>query len=158
MLTEINDSNLEIILEPGRVIAANAGILVTKVEYLKPTDNKSFAIVDAAMNDLMRPALYQAWQDIIPVIKHDEDQKQFDVVGPVCESSDFLGKDRLLSVKQNDLLAVRGSGAYGFVMSSNYNTRPRAAEVMVDGDQAHLIRPRETISELFATESLLPES
>lgn len=143
----------EIIIEPGRAIAANTAVLLTKVEYLKHTDEKNFAIVDAAMNDLIRPALYQAWQEIIPVDKsHSDNVKHYDIVGPICESSDFLGKDRELSLEQGDLLAIRSSGAYGFSMASNYNTRPRAAEVIVDGDKMALIRKRESIESLFADE------
>ena len=123
---------------------------------MKEGDEKSFAIVDAAMNDLIRPSLYQAWQAIIPVNKRtlNDTKKIYDVVGPICETGDFLGKDRELTLKQGDLLAVRSAGAYGFSMSSNYNTRPRAAEILVDGDKTHLIRSRETIAELFANESL----
>jgi len=160
---------LKIILEPGRAIAGNAGILVTQVEFLKHNDSdeeaKNFAIVDAAMNDLMRPTLYQAWQEIIPVITpvdddaHSEqevDERIYDLVGPICETGDFLGKDRLLSIKADDLLAIRSCGAYGFTMSSNYNSRPRAAEVMVDGEQHYLVRERESIASLFSNESVLP--
>ncbi|TDY03981.1 diaminopimelate decarboxylase [Thiohalophilus thiocyanatoxydans] len=146
-----------ILLEPGRAIAGNAGILVTQIEYLKPTPDKNFAIVDAAMNDLMRPALYNAWQEIIPVNTEPHgDPRYYDVVGPVCETGDFLGKDRALSVAEGDLLAVRSSGAYGFSMSSNYNTRPRAAEIMVDGDQIHVVRERESLAGLYAGEATLP--
>ena len=148
----------EIVIEPGRAIAANTAVLLTKVEYLKHTDEKNFAIVDAAMNDLIRPALYQSWQEIIPVddLEHT-DPKNYDIVGPICESSDFLGKDRELSIEQGDLLAVRSAGAYGFTMASNYNTRPRAAEVLVDGEKSVLIRKRETIESLFADEILYLE-
>lgn len=147
----------EILIEPGRAIAANAAVLVTQVEYLKHGDDKSFAIVDAAMNDLIRPALYQAWQEIIPVNKNSNNNapKNYDIVGPICETGDFLGKDRKLSLKQGDLLAVRSAGAYGFTMASNYNTRPKVAEILVDGDKIHVIRNRETIEELFANESLI---
>ncbi len=151
-----------IILEPGRAIAGNAGILLTRVEYLKPTtaeDGKNFAIIDAAMNDLMRPALYQSWQGIIPVLEGghpDAEARVYDLVGPVCETGDFLGKDRKLAIKANDLLAVRSSGAYGFSMSSNYNSRPRAAEVIVDGSKHYLVRERESIASLFNSESVLP--
>lgn len=127
--------DLELIFEPGRAIAANAGVLVTKVEFLKHTEHKNFAIIDAAMNDLIRPALYQAWQDIIPLRPRQGEAQTYDLVGPVCETSDFLGKDRDLVLQEGDLLAVRSSGAYGFTMSSNYNTRPRVAEVMVDGNK-----------------------
>ncbi len=157
ILQRLGDSPYEIALEPGRAIAGNAGILVTRVEYLKPTEHKNFAIVDAAMNDLIRPALYSAWQDIIPVDNSSaEEEYSWDIVGPICETGDFLGKDRKLQLAQGDLLAVRSSGAYGFTMSSNYNSRPRAAEVMVDGQQMHLIRARESISQLWQGEKLLP--
>ena len=149
--------DLTLIYEPGRAIMANAGILVTEVEFLKENEERNFAIVDAAMNDLIRPALYQAWQAIIPVeIRDDVATKNYDVVGPVCETGDFLGKDRALVIKAGDLLAVRSSGAYGFAMSSNYNSRPRAIEVMVDGEQVHVIRKRETIEQLWLGEKLLP--
>ncbi|MEN8214652.1 MAG: diaminopimelate decarboxylase [Pseudomonadota bacterium] len=155
--TRIDRLDLEIIMEPGRAIAANAGVLLTKVEYLKPTLERDFAIVDAAMNDLLRPALYQAEQQIIPLDARAEGRDGvYDIVGPVCETSDFLGKGRELSLRAGDLLAVRSSGAYGFAMSSNYNSRPRAAEVMVDGDQAHLIRERETVASLYVGEKILP--
>jgi diaminopimelate decarboxylase len=152
-----NHQELELIFEPGRAIAANAGILLTKVEFLKHTEHKNFAIIDAAMNDLMRPALYQAWQDIVPVAPRIGEAKAYDLVGPICETGDFLGKDRELVLEENDLLAVRSAGAYGFVMSSNYNTRARVAEVMVDGDQTHLVRQREELSSLWALENILPE-
>jgi diaminopimelate decarboxylase len=149
--------DLEILLEPGRAIAGNAGILLTKVEYIKPTEDKQFAIVDAAMNDLLRPALYQSWMAIQAVILDESLVPQnFDIVGPICETGDFLGKDRLLAIKPNDLLAIRSAGAYGFTMSSNYNSRPRAAEVMVDGDKVYVVRERETIESLYAGEQLLP--
>ena len=149
---------IELILEPGRAIAGNAGVMLTQVQYLKRTEHKNFAIVDAAMNDLLRPSLYQAWQEIVPLKQHaNVEKQQYDIVGPVCETGDFLGKERHLALQAGDYLAVRSSGAYGFSMSSNYNTRPRAAEVMVDGKTSHLIRQRETIAELFASESLLPE-
>ena len=148
---------MTLLIEPGRTISANAGIFVTKVEYLKQTNHKNFAIIDGAMNDLLRPALYGAWQEIIPVNRRQGDGITYDVVGPVCESSDFLGKERVLCIKAGDLLAVRSAGAYGFAMSSNYNTRPRSAEIMVDGDKSYLVRPRETITELFAGESCLPK-
>jgi len=150
------DRDLEVLLEPGRAIVGNAGILVTKVEYLKETDDHNFAIVDAAMNDLLRPALYQSWQMIAPVIQDDTlETKHYDIVGPICETGDFLGKDRDLAIKQGDLLVIRSAGAYGFTMSSNYNSRPRVAEVMVDGDQIHLVRTRETIESLYAGEQVL---
>lgn len=158
MMQNTRLKDYQIIIEPGRAIAANAAILVSRVEYLKHGDDKSFAIVDAAMNDLLRPSLYQAWQRIIPVTETPDDAKEesYDVVGPICETGDFLGKDRQLSLSEGDLVAVRSSGAYGFSMSSNYNTRPRACELLVDGDEVHQIRRRETIEELFAGESLLP--
>jgi diaminopimelate decarboxylase len=149
---------LKIVLEPGRAITANAGILLTRIEYLKMTQHKNFAIVDAAMNDLMRPALYDAWQDILPVVLDDNHAKEtYDVVGPVCESSDFLGRDRVLAVESGDLLAVTCAGAYGFSMSSNYNSRPRVAEVMVDKNKVTLVRRRETIEELFEGEVISGE-
>lgn len=155
----IGDRGLSIIMEPGRSIAANAGVLLTRVEFLKPTEHKNFAIVDGAMNDLLRPSLYSAWQDIVAVdIDREDIQTQcYDVVGPVCESGDFLGKDRDLAIVAGDLLAVKSAGAYGFVMSSNYNTRNRAAEVMVDGSQCHLVRQRETIDYQLSLETVLPE-
>ncbi len=150
-----NHRHLSLIFEPGRAIAANAGILVTQVQYLKHTETKSFAIVDAAMNDLIRPTLYQAWQAIIPVIPNNGKPHLYDVVGPVCETGDFLGKDRTLSVAVGDFLAVRSAGAYGFAMSSNYNSRPRAAEILVDGDQDHVVRQRESIEQLWQGETPL---
>lgn len=155
----IGDRDLSIIMEPGRSIAANAGVLLTRVEFLKPTDHKNFAIVDGAMNDLLRPSLYSAWQEIVAVdINREGIQTQcYDVVGPVCESGDFLGKNRDLAITAGDLLAVKSAGAYGFVMSSNYNTRNRAAEVMVDGSQCHLVRQRETIDYQLSLETVLPE-
>ena len=157
VLKRLGKANFEILLEPGRAIVGNAGILVTQVEYLKPTAHKNFAIVDAAMNDLVRPSLYSAWQEIIPVNQQSNAPEQvWDIVGPVCETGDFLGKDRALKLSQGDLLAIRSSGAYGFSMSSNYNSRPRVAEVMVDGDQVYLVRERESIAQLLAGEHLLP--
>ncbi len=158
ILKRLGKNDYEIALEPGRAIAGNSGILITKVEYLKPTEYKNFAIVDAAMNDLIRPALYSAWQDIIPVnLATKTDENFWDIVGPVCETGDFLGKDRNLKLLPGDLLAVRSSGAYGFTMSSNYNSRPRAAEIMVDGHKVYLIRERESIPQLWQGEKLLPE-
>ena len=146
-----------LLIEPGRAIAGNAGILVTRVNYLKLTPDKNFAVVDAAMNDLIRPSLYDAWQEIIRVTEHsDADERVYDVVGAICESSDFLGKDRALSLAQDDLLAIRSSGAYAFGMASNYNSRPRAAEVMVDGEQHFCVRDRERFDDLIKGESLLP--
>jgi len=158
LMQVLDNSPYEIIIEPGRAIVANAGILLTRVEYLKNTANKHFAIVDAAMNDLIRPALYEAWQEILPVQpRHDSQTQHYDIVGPICETSDFLGKERLLALEEGDLLAVRTAGAYGFVMSSNYNSRPRAVEIMVDGQQATVVRRRETFDEMFALESMLDE-
>jgi len=156
ILARLGNLNYEILLEPGRAIIGNAGILVTQVEYLKTTPHKNFAIVDAAMNDLVRPALYEAWQEIIPVTRQsDEPEQHWDIVGPVCETGDFLGKDRVLKLKQYDLLAIRSAGAYGFSMSYNYNSRPRCSEIMVDGAKVRVIRDRERISHLWAGEHLL---
>lgn len=154
IMARLKGKKVSIFMEPGRAIVGNAGVLLTKVLYLKSNGEKHFAIVDAAMNDLIRPALYQAWQAILPVEPaRTAEVRQYDIVGPVCETGDFLGKDRSLAIVPGDILAVRSAGAYGFTMSSNYNTRPRAAEVLVDGDQVHLIRRRETIEELFALEA-----
>ena len=160
----LRDRELEILIEPGRAIAGNAGILLTEVLYLKHHEHKNFAVVDAAMNDLMRPSLYSAWQEIIPLYQradasaHSPDRvKHYDVVGPVCETGDFLGKDRELALEQGDILAVRSSGAYGFSMSSNYNTRPRAAEIMVDADKAVVVRERENLQQLMQGEHQLPD-
>lgn len=158
LVKKLDNESIEVIIEPGRAIAGNAGVLITEVEYLKPTEHKNFAIVDAAMNDLIRPALYQAYQQIVPLTPRQNGMEaQWDIVGPVCETGDFLGKARQLNLKEGDLLAVLSSGAYGFTMSSNYNTRPRAAEVMVQGDQAWLIRPRETYDDLINGEQVIPE-
>ncbi|MBK7355031.1 diaminopimelate decarboxylase [Propionivibrio sp.] len=156
LLHELRDRQLKILLEPGRRLVGNAGVLLTRVEYLKPGEAKNFAIVDAAMNDLSRPALYDAWHDIVPVSPRHDAPSNWDIVGPICESGDFLGRGRPLAIEPGDLLAVMSAGAYGMAMSSNYNTRPRAAEVMVDGAQVHLIRQRETVEELFAHETMLP--
>ena len=156
LLPQLEGRHETLVLEPGRSITANAGILLTKVEYLKSNGEKNFAIVDAAMNDMLRPALYQAWMDIQPVSASSAPTKIYDVVGPVCETGDFLGKDRSLTIAEGDCLCLFSAGAYGFVMSSNYNTRPRAPEIMVDGDQAHLVRARETIQDLVRGEQLLP--
>lgn len=153
-----NHPNLELIFEPGRAIIANAGVLLTTVEYLKHTEHKNFAIVDAAMNDLMRPALYQAWQEVIAVSPRQGQTITYDVVGPICETGDFIAKERDLVLESGDILAIRSAGAYGFSMSSNYNTRVRSAEVMVDNDQTHLIRQREQLSSLWALEHILPEA
>ena len=151
-------SGLTLIMEPGRAIAGNAGVLLTRVEYLKKTPGHHFAIVDAAMNDLMRPALYDAWQEVVPVVQGNSgDSKVWDIVGPVCETGDTLARQRELSLQEGDLLAIRSSGAYGFSMSSNYNTRPRPPEVMVDEDTFHVIRRRENMDDLMAMESLLPD-
>ncbi|MCU0766513.1 MAG: diaminopimelate decarboxylase [Gammaproteobacteria bacterium] len=153
----LRDLPLEVLIEPGRAIAANAGVLLTRVEYLKPTAHRRFAIVDAAMNDLIRPALYEAFHDVVPV-RADcvGEELVYDLVGPVCESADFLAHGRPLRLSSGDLLALRTTGAYGFCMASNYNGRPRAAEVMVDGDRVHLVRRRETCHDLYRGESVLP--
>ncbi|EKT4465409.1 diaminopimelate decarboxylase [Pseudomonas putida] len=153
----VGERDLALVFEPGRYIVANAGVLLTQVEYLKHTEHKDFAIIDAAMNDLIRPALYQAWMGVSAVKPRQGEGRSYDLVGPICETGDFLAKDRVLNLAEGDLLAVQSAGAYGFVMSSNYNTRGRCAEVLVDGDQAFEVRRRETIAELFAGESLLPE-
>ncbi|MDY1048573.1 diaminopimelate decarboxylase [Pseudomonas coleopterorum] len=153
----LDGRELTLVFEPGRFIVANAGVLLTQIEYLKHTEHKDFAIVDAAMNDLIRPALYQAWMNVTPVKPREGQTRAYDIVGPICETGDFLAKDRELVLAEGDLLAVHSAGAYGFVMSSNYNTRGRCAEVLVDGDQAFEVRRRETVAELFAGESLLPE-
>ncbi len=153
----VGDRDLALVFEPGRYIVANAGVLLTRVEYLKHTEHKDFAIIDAAMNDLIRPALYQAWMGVSAVKPRAGEGRAYDLVGPICETGDFLGKDRVLNLAEGDLLAVQSAGAYGFVMSSNYNTRGRCAEILVDGDQAFEVRRRETIAELYAGESLLPE-
>jgi diaminopimelate decarboxylase len=148
---------LKVYMEPGKAISANAGVLLTTVDMLKPTAHRNFALIDAAMNDLIRPSLYGAWMDIQPVsaAKHS-DVKVWDLVGSICETGDFLGKERELALETGDVLAVMAAGAYGFVMSSNYNTRGRAAEIMVDGDQTHVVRKREVVNELWALESLVP--
>ena len=152
----MQNRDVEIFIEPGRSIVGDAGILLTRVEHIKNTRDKNFALVDAAMNDLMRPSLYSAWHDITAVEQTDGKSVSYDVVGPVCETGDFLGKERDMSIQEGSLLAVHAVGAYGFVMSSNYNTRLRAAEVLVDGDQANLIRMRETFDQLLANE-IIPE-
>ena len=156
LLHAVGDRACTLLIEPGRAIIGNAGVLLTRVEYLKLNGAKNFAVVDAAMNDLMRPALYDAYHAIEPVQPRNTPTRVYDVVGPVCESGDFLGKERALALEPGDLLVIRSAGAYGMSMSSNYNTRPRVAEVMVDGAQAHLVRQRETVAELFAAERLLP--
>jgi diaminopimelate decarboxylase len=156
-LVERGMDDLTLMLEPGRAIAGNAGVLLTRVEYLKETPDHRFAIVDAAMNDLLRPALYDAWQEVVPVVpRSDNAVYEWDIVGPVCETGDTLARQRSLALQQGDLLAIRSSGAYGFVMSSNYNSRPRAVEVMIDGTDTHVVRRRETFDDLMSLESLLP--
>lgn len=156
--SHMGDRKLALVFEPGRSICADAGVLLTRVEYIKNNEDKYFAIVDAAMNDLIRPALYGAWQDIIPAdLNTDAKLQNFDIVGPICETGDFLGKDRQLRIEAGDLLAVCSSGAYGFSMASNYNSRNRAAEVMVDGERSHLIGEREPLSQQWSREHLLPK-
>ncbi|MGI1671888.1 MAG: diaminopimelate decarboxylase [Neptuniibacter sp.] len=158
VLKKIEGRDLELIFEPGRSIAANAGVMLTRVEFLKCTGEKNFAIIDGAMNDLIRPSLYSAYQEIVPVmLRETGDEKSWDLVGPVCETGDFLGKDRQMNLEPGDLLAVCSAGAYGFVMASNYNSRGRPAEVMVDDNQYHLIRKRESLSDLVKGEQLLPK-
>ncbi len=153
---KLTGRKLALMFEPGRSIAANAGVLLTRVEYLKPTAHKNFAIVDAAMNDLIRPALYQAWQEIVAVTPRNSATSRWDIVGPVCETGDFLGKDRELAIEQGDLLVIKSAGAYGFTMSSNYNSRPRACEIMVDGEKVYEVRKRESFADLMGLESTLP--
>lgn len=155
VLARVGKRKLKLLFEPGRSLVGNAGLLLTRIEYLKPGAARNFAVVDAAMNDLIRPALYQAWHDIVAVRKGDRQSAVYDVVGPVCESADFLGNERVLAVSEGDLLAVMSAGAYAMCMSSNYNSRPRAAEVMVDGAKTHLIRERERPEALFALEHLV---
>lgn len=154
ILTKLAGRKFKLLFEPGRALVGNAGVLLTRVEYIKPGEAKNFAIVDAAMNDLMRPALYDAWHDIVPVEPRIGTTTCFEIVGPVCESGDFLGHDRQLCIEQSDLLAVMSAGAYGMSMSSNYNTRPRAAEVMVDGGNIHLVRERETLAHMISGEKI----
>jgi len=149
--------HLDIVLEPGRSLVGNAGVLLTQVEYLKPGAEKNFCIVDAAMTELMRPALYEAYHGIVPVQTKTAKSSTYDIVGPVCESGDWLGKDRTLAVEEGDVLAILSAGAYGFVMASNYNTRPKPAEIMVDGKNAYVIRARENTADLFSSETLLPD-
>jgi diaminopimelate decarboxylase len=156
ILKEVAGRTEKLFFEPGRFLTGNAGVLLTRVEYLKRGAERNFAVVDGAMNDLMRPALYAAWHDILPVAHTAEPSRTWEIVGPVCESGDFLGRSRLLAIHEGDLLAIRSAGAYGMSMSSNYNTRPRAAEIMVDDASMHVIRKRETVAELFANEVLLP--
>ncbi|MGM0564870.1 MAG: diaminopimelate decarboxylase [Pseudomonadota bacterium] len=155
-LTEtLGERRFELLFEPGRSIVGNAGVLLTRVEYLKHSEDKNFAVVDAAMNDLMRPSLYSAWQAIEPVAEHDSERKIYDVVGPICETGDFLGKDRELALAEGDVLAVLSCGAYGFTMASNYNTRPRAVELMVDDGEVKVVRQRETFEQLIEGERVL---
>ena len=159
LVENLQGRDVEIIIEPGRAIAGNAGVLLTEVLYLKHSDEHNFAIVDAAMNDLIRPSLYSAWQEIVPLVPRENEAAQvYDVVGPICETGDFLGKERELALQQGDHLAVRSSGAYGFGMSSNYNSRPRVAEIMVDGDRAYVVRQRETVKQLFSDEYVLADN
>ncbi|MBU3735890.1 MAG: diaminopimelate decarboxylase [Methylobacterium sp.] len=155
VLDRLAGRKVKLVMEPGRALVGNAGLLLTTVEYLKHGETKNFAIIDAAMNDLMRPALYDAWHDIQPVRARHAPAQTYEIVGPVCESGDFLGHDRTLALHQGDLLAILSAGAYGMSMSSNYNTRPRAAEIMVDGASAHLVRERESLQHLFALERIL---
>jgi len=159
MLAKLAGRREKLVFEPGRSLVGNAGLLLTRVDVLKPGEEKHFAVVDAAMNDLMRPALYDAWHDIVKVGAGDTatgTPMSYEIVGPICESGDFLGHDRELALNEGDLLAILSAGAYGMAMASNYNSRPRAAEVMVDGDSMHLIRRRENVAELFALETVLP--
>ncbi len=156
LVERIGKRALKILLEPGRALVGNAGVLLTRIEYLKEGADKNFAIVDAAMNDLIRPALYDSWHDVLPVRRTEGTARVYDIVGPICESSDFLARDRKLAASPGDLLAIMSAGAYGMSMSSNYNSRPRAAEIMVDGAAAHLVRARESIPDLFASERVLP--
>jgi len=156
LLEGLGDRKVKILIEPGRAIAGNAGVLLTKVLYLKHSEAKNFAIIDAAMNDLMRPALYSAWQEIVALQPRDGESRMYDLVGPVCETGDFLGKDRKLNLQAGDVLAVKSAGAYGYSMSSNYNSRPRAVEIIVDGKNAYVVRKRETMQQLLEGESILP--
>lgn len=155
ILAKLTNRNVKLLFEPGRALVGNAGVLLTKVEYLKMGEAKNFAIVDAAMNDLMRPALYDAYHDIVALKPRAGDSHTYEIVGPVCETGDFLGHDRKLNLQEGDLLAIKSAGAYGMSMASNYNTRGRAAEIMVDGDKAYVIRQREKIADLFALEKCL---
>lgn len=156
ILDKLANRNVKLLFEPGRALVGNAGVLLTKVEYLKLAESKNFAIVDAAMNDLMRPALYDAYHDILAVKPRSGETTNYEIVGPVCESGDFLGHDRALNLQEGDLLAIKSAGAYGMSMASNYNTRPRAVEIMVDGDKTFVIRQREKTADLFASEKLIP--
>ena len=156
LFARLGSRKVRVLFEPGRSLVGNTGLLLTRIEYLKHGSAKNFAVTDAAMNDLLRPALYDAWHEVQPVVRHEGPAQRYDVVGPVCESGDFLARDRLLAVAAGDLLAVLSAGAYGMSMSSNYNSRPRPAEVLVDGEIAHLVRDREPIESLFAPERILP--
>jgi diaminopimelate decarboxylase len=156
MFATLGGRKLKVLFEPGRSMVGNAGVLLTRIEYLKTNAGRNFAIVDAAMNDLIRPALYDAYHAIVPVVPRGGEPRLYDVVGPICESGDFLGHERALAVQEGDLLAVESAGAYAMCMSSNYNSRPRAAEVMVSDGQAHLVRRRETLADLIALERALP--
>ena len=161
IIKRMADRDLRLIFEPGRAIMANAGVLVTKIEFLKLNDYKNFTIVDAAMNDLIRPALYSAWQNIIPLNTKYNDAKErpvrkYDIVGPICETGDFLGKERMLGVAEGDYLVIRSAGAYGATMSSNYNSRCRSAEILVDGEKAFIVREREELKDLWRGEHVLP--
>lgn len=158
IFTRFQHMPYQLILEPGRAIVGPIGCLLTRIEYIKQTPQKNFALVDAGMNDLIRPALYEAWQLILPVSKKNIPPQQYDIAGPVCESADFLGKDRQLAIEPGDLLAIDGAGAYGFSMSSNYNTRCRPAEILIDGSRSQVIRPRETLNDLFGNEIQCMES
>ena len=156
ILEKLNKKQVKLLFEPGRALVGNAGVLLTKVEYLKPTESKNFAIVDAAMNDLMRPALYDAYHDIVPAQTRGGEKTVYEIVGPVCETGDFLGHDRALNLRENDILVVKSAGAYAMSMASNYNTRARAPEIMVDNNQCHIVREREQITDLFALECKVP--
>jgi diaminopimelate decarboxylase len=155
LLGVLSGRSEKLIVEPGRVLVGNAGVLLTQIEYLKHGEEKNFAIVDAAMNDLMRPALYDAYHAILPLQKRGGPAVQYEVVGPICETGDFIGHAREMAVDKGDALSVMSAGAYGMSMSSNYNTRPRAAEVMVDGSHVHLVRERETVRQLYASEKII---
>ena len=156
LFRRLGNRKLRVLFEPGRSLVGNIGILLTRVEYLKHGAAKNFVVADAAMNDLLRPALYDAWHDVLPVVRRGDPVRRYDIVGPICESADFLARERSLAVAPGDLLAVMSAGAYGMTMSSNYNSRPRPAEVIVDGETAHLVRERESVESLFASERLLP--
>jgi diaminopimelate decarboxylase len=156
LFQRLGNRKLRILFEPGRSLVGNIGILLTRVEYLKHGAARNFVVTDAAMNDLLRPALYDAWHDVLPVVRRGDPARRYDIVGPICESADFLARERSLAVAPGDLLAIMSAGAYGMTMSSNYNSRPRPAEVIVDGETTHLVRERERVESLFASERLLP--